>query len=315
MPAVFSLPQPKLVIFTSDEMFERGLEVCGHGGRYRSGNKQQLRRFMASYGSDPIVLAQIWEDLQTTHVDEARMKLTPEHLDHFLMSHYFVKQYPVEEVLAGVFNYCEKTCRKWCWEFLTKMQQLKKEKIVWPEEWTNPDDPNTPTLLYSVDGVHCRIPEPKHPTLSKNPKYYSHKDKNPGLSYELALSLWESKIVWVKGPAKASQHDITTFRDKKNTPSQGLKQKTPKGKRGIADKAYRGEKKILSVPNSHDPPDLRKFKSRSRARQEALNARIKVFNVLNNRFRHGIEKHQIVFEAVCVIVQYQFDNGSPLFDV
>ena len=28
-----------------------------------------------------------------------------------------------------------------------------------------------------------------------------------------------------------------------------------------------------------------------------------------------MDKHKICFEAVCVIVQFQLENGSPLFDV
>ena len=55
--------------------------------------------------------------------------------------------------------------------------------------------------------------------------------------------------------------------------------------------------------------------SRARARHETFNGRIKNFGCLDDRFRHGMEKHKICFEAVCVIVQYQLENGSPLFDI
>jgi hypothetical protein len=57
-----------------------------------------------------------------------------------------------------------------------------------------------------------------------------------------------------------------------------------------------------------------KFKSRARARHESFNGRLKFFDILQNTFRHGEARHKIAFEAVCVIVQYQMDNGSPLFD-
>jgi len=83
----------------------------------------------------------------------------------------------------------------------------------------------------------------------------------------------------------------------------------------IGDNGYRGERGVVSTPNAHDPEELRKFKSRARARHESFNGRIKNFRCLDVRFRHGIAKHKMVFEAVCVIVQYQLENGSPLFDV
>jgi len=162
-----------------------------------------------------------------------------------------------------------------------------------------------------VDGVHCQINEPQHPTLSKNPKYYSHKFHQAGLNYELGLSIFENKLVWLKGPSGSGKPDITFFRKK------GLKKKITKGKgmKVIGDNGYRGERGVVSTPNAHDPEELRKFKSRARARHESFNGRIKNFRCLDVRFRHGIAKHKMVFEAVCVIVQYQLENGSPLFDV
>jgi hypothetical protein len=105
-----------------------------------------------------------------------------------------------------------------------------------------------------VDGVHCRAYEPHHPTLAKNTKMFSHKFNQAGFSYELAISVYHNALVWMNGPYMASKHDVTTFRE------DGLKARTPAGKRGIADNGYLGEKNILSVPNSSDPKELRKFK-------------------------------------------------------
>ena len=145
--------------------------------------------------------------------------------------------------------------------------------------------------------------------MSKDPKYYSHKFNEAGLNYELGISIFENMLVWLNGPFEAGSPDITVFRTK------GLKDKMPKGKKAIGDKGYRGEKRMISTPNAHDPEELRKFKSRARARHESFNARIKNFRCLDTKFRHGLAKHKVAFEAVCVIIQYQLENGSPLFEV
>lgn len=288
---------------------ERGLLFAGFDRRrQRVRRETNLDRFRSAYGSNPVVLARIWEDLQKTTVPEAKIsREATKHFDRFLMAFYFLNVYPTEKREAGIFKVDEKTGRKWRWYFVEKIRALKKQKIVWPEEW---EDDDAPIFIYSVDGTHCNVNEPKHPTMSKNPKYYSHKNKKPALTYELALSLWEARLVWINGPEKASVHDITVFCSR-----DGLKEKTPQGKRGIGDLGYRGEKGIISTPNSHDPEDLRKFKSRARSRQETFNARIKFHACLDVRFRHSLEKHEIVFEACCVIVQYQMENGSPVFDI
>lgn len=45
-------------------------------------------------------------------------------------------------------------------------------QIVWPDRWTpghlDFGNEDIPVFLLTVDGVHCRIHEPKHPTKSKD---------------------------------------------------------------------------------------------------------------------------------------------------
>jgi hypothetical protein len=184
------------------------------------------------------------------------------------------------------------------------------QQIVWPERWSNDADDEHEVYLVTVDGAHFLMNELTHPTLSKNPGMYSHKFHASAVDYEIAISVYTQQVVWISGPHRAGENDISVFRK-----DGGLKEKIPPGKRVIADNGYRGEPAIISTPNSHEPKALRKFKGRARARQETFNARMKCFNCLVKKFRHGLEKQKIVFEAVCVICQYQLENGSPLFDV
>ena len=115
--------------------------------------------------------------------------------------------------------------------------------------------------------------------------------------------------MWINGPFPAGINDITVFRE------HGLKEKIPNGKKLIADNGYRGEKDRIATPSRYDSDELKIFKRRARARQESFNQRIKTFCCLSNRFKHPICKHKEVFEAVCVIVQYQIEGENPLFDV
>lgn len=296
-----------IVKFTSEEVFEAGLQYAATStcASHRSYN-EKLRQFRAWFGSKPHVLAKIFEDLQTTTIDEARMKLREKDLIPFLMTHYFLYCYSKEEITAKIFDYCKPTLRKWCWKFIMNMAALKDEKILWPNEWN--DSQHSAINLYTVDGVHCRIPEPKHDKYNKNRKYYSHKFKTAGVNYELVIDIWQSRLAWIRGPIRAGKGDAEVFEEQ-------LKTKVPPGKRGIADKGYQKHKDVLAMPNSQDPKELRKFKGRARARHESFNGRIKNFACLKQEFRHGLKKHELVFVAVCVIVQYQMDLGQPLFDV
>lgn len=160
----------------------------------------------------------------------------------------------------------------------------------------------------SVDGTHFRIKEPrKEPSKS----YYSYKFNKPGAAYEIGLDLHESRCVWLNGPFHASVNDLGMFRAE-----GGLKEILPPNAKVIADKGYIGED-AMSTPNEFDSEEVKNFKRRARARHEDFNSRLKEYAVLSERFRYTkdpYEQHKILFQTICVIVQYTLENGRPLFE-
>ncbi|KAG7357181.1 hypothetical protein IV203_001869 [Nitzschia inconspicua] len=102
-------------------------------------------------------------------------------------------------------------------------------------------------------------------------------------------------------------------------PENSLKAKIPEGKKAIADKGYLGEQHTtIAPPSQYDSRELAEFKNRASERHENFNARKKSFNVLSNTFRitkNKKEKHKIVFEVVCILCQYDMENGHRLWDV
>ena len=95
----------------------------------------------------------------------------------------------------------------------------------------------------------------------------------------------------------------------------GLKSHIPDGKRAVGDGNYTKNFPKLSTRNVRDTAEVYKLKSRALARHETFNGRIKSFKILNHRFRHGLKKHKDCFTAVCVLVQYDMENGHPLFEL
>ena len=140
---------------------------------------------------------------------------------------------------------------------------------------------------------------------------YSHKFNGPGLAYELAMSIFEPKLVWLKGPMKPGEvgNDLAVYKSE-------IKQKIPAAKKIVVDSVYKDKKDPrLARKNAHDPEDLRRFKARASARQEAFHSRIKRFACLQNPFRHSMDRHGTCFVAICVICQYEMDLVTPAFDV
>ena len=89
----------------------------------------------------------------------------------------------------------------------------------------------------------------------------------------------------------------------------------PFGTKAIANCAYTSESVCAIRNDEFDDPCVQKFKRRARAQHENINARIKVYNALTIPFRHGVEKHGAVFDVACILVQYNMENGHPLFEV
>ena len=71
----------------------------------------------------------------------------------------------------------------------------------------------------------------------------------------------------------------------------------------------------MSTFNCMDGYGVKKFKSRALKRHENFNNMTKRWGILQGRFRHGVKEFKYAFESICVICQYQLENGSPLFDV
>ena len=156
-----------------------------------------------------------------------------------------------------------------------------------PHEWNS-------NFIISLDGVHCRFHEEKHATLGENPENYSHKYHGAGISYELALHLFQPRLVWVQ------QNTKTSTNDRRNFVQNGLRDRIPPGKKAITDQAYHGKGGDIKVsaPNSDDAEELRTFKARARMRQAAFHGQLKRMSCLTAQFRHGKKRHVTCFEAL-----------------
>ena len=84
----------------------------------------------------------------------------------------------------------------------------------------------------------------------------------------------------------------------------------------IADDGYRGEPDFISTQNYFDPREIAEFKERVLAHHESFNQRLKTFNCLTTKFRHGIENHEVaLLKAICAIIMYEIESGgTSLFD-
>lgn len=297
------------LLLTSNQMFRRGCKLVGiplTGGRMKKAGRIEL--FKSFFGKHPNQLATVWNDLMTTTIVAARVDRQDVDLKGFFAALTFLKIYDKEHVRRVHFKMEEKSLRELTWFWVTKIAALKALKIVWPE-----DDEWKTTFIISVDGTHFQINEPRNPTYKKHPQNYSHKFNTAGINHEIGIHLFEQRCVHAKVWDYASKQDKTIFKIE-------LQQKIPAGKRVICDNGYEGVPSMESAYNQFDTEAVKAFKKRAKARHESFNGRLKNFACMDTRFRHGIAKHQLCFDAVVVLTQYSIEDvnpesGEPLFDI
>jgi hypothetical protein len=196
------------------------------------------------------------------------------------------------------------------WTWIKKIAALRERKIVWDDSL---DSPDTEVFAISVDGTDMRVWEKKHSLMNVNKKQCSQKFKHGAVKYEIALSVFKPQCIHLIGPFRGGEHDLNIWRKELKAKLEANKKKC------IVDRGYKSkfaaERNLCAYPDKMDSKELNNFKSRARLRHETFRGRLKFFNSLTHTFKHGFDKHRFVMEAVVVTVQYQMDNGSPIFAV
>ena len=308
------------MLLSVQEVLQKGLEMVGFSKCEQHGMPLERRNcwFRKFYGSSALDLANMWYDLTVTDIPLAQLtekEKTVKGFEHFMRAHYFLWTYPRNaEQFARVFRTHERNVQgKPLWEWIANIAALQEKKIKWPNHFG--EDPDA--ILISVDGTDCKCHEPhNHPRYPVDSKMKSEKFNKSGWKYLVAMLVHEPKIVAIHGPEKATASELTTFRLHIKEKLRSLP-----GATASADLGFRTSEPdevdppMFSYPNSMDPSDVRNYKSRIRCRQESLFGRFKFFHILADTFKHSREKHGLAFRAVAVTVQYQMDNGSPVFQV
>ena len=119
-----------LVFVSQHMMLDLGLCMVGFGRERQCRMKESSKesKFRALFGTGSETCAFIFRDLQTTGIiPNASIKQV--NAANFLVSMYWLKNYPKEVELSGLFSKTEKTIRKWCWAYAESIQELKERKV------------------------------------------------------------------------------------------------------------------------------------------------------------------------------------------
>ena len=294
------------VILAPSEVLDLGLSYLRLETR-RWSEKKKNEDFKSLYGSSPSTVAMIWSEMiQSTKIlkEEERNSFK----SFMVAMHYLWARPKNSTILAVTMGISERDARGApLWDWIKRIARLQEKKI---------DSSLTMTEKFAIsaDGVDFKVWEKKHPRYNIDKKACSHKFNSCAAKYLIALSLQESKVVFIAGPY------IGGVSDTEMMVHSGLQDLLiEKKKLVMVDRGFHSDIKLHrethAYPDEIDNPKLHNFKSRARLRQEAFNGKLKKFSIMEQTFKHKFEKHKFVFEAVVVIVQFQMENGQPLFSV
>jgi hypothetical protein len=301
------------MLLSVTDVLERGLRYMFSGNAldWKSREKRELI-FHKHYGSSPLVIASMWYDLVNTDIVNPHIQMSKKDKERgfkmFITAHFFLWSYPKNyEMLASRFGICQDYARgAHLWIWIERVAYLERKVIFRPKEL---DDPESEIFGTSTDGVDFPGWETKHATLPVDRGMCSQKLNNCAWKYQIALAVHKPQCVGIFGPRRGGEDDKTMLE------KSGLLQEIKEGKLLIVDGGYTNEANAdkLSWPNPQDSKEVQNFKSRARLRHETFNGRLKNFRALRDTFRHGKDKHKLVLTAVAVTVQYQMNNGSPIY--
>lgn len=139
-------------------------------------------------------------------------------------------------------------------------------------------------------------------------RFMSHKFGSNGLKYEIGVCIQSGNIVWINGPFRGGEHDITIAR-------QAVLNALEHDEMCEADGGYKGEPYKIKTPKAASTAEESYMKTIARSRHETANKRFKIFEILKKRYRHALEKHSACFRAVAVVTQLSIEYGHPLYEV
>lgn len=111
-------------LFDENDFLKLGLFIAGR--RVVKSRKVSRGRFQSSFGTEPVVVADLWQLLMDCRLWTYRDKCKPSHLLWALM---FLKTYGKEMDMAARVRCDEKTWRKWVWVVLHGISLLKSDVV------------------------------------------------------------------------------------------------------------------------------------------------------------------------------------------
>ena len=128
------------------------------------------------------------------------------------------------------------------------------------------------------------------------------------MRYEVGICIQTGWIVWINGPYPCGEWpDLRIARE-------SIIYELDDNEFFLADGGYHDRNQYSVTPTGGNQFSDRQ-KAVARARHESINKSLKSFDILKQKFRHPLDKHNTVFNSVANVTQLRIMNGDFIFNV
>ena len=230
---------------------------------------------------------------------------------HLLWTLNYLKVYPTFDAISVQIGFNHITVKKWILytvvELLSNLEMVRLMATFFSTLTTTQIDFDNrklkciagQTAFVTLDGVDFST----HEHYPFDDSLYSHKLNGPGIRYDVALCINTGDIVFWGGGFKAGVYpDLVIAR-------KGICLLLEPYEKILADKGYEDARYFIYPATERGDNALLKNIS---GRHENINARLKCWGVLRQKFRGTLSYHYDYFSAIIQMEQFKLKHGNKM---
>jgi len=270
-----------------------------------------------------------WEDARNAsyHQDPSRQRqpgggqkpALKTHEDRLFFILYYLKTYPLQEVMAFHFDLSQGQVNDWIYRLSRILQAALDRYGCLPER--NPEQvqetaADTPEREFALDGTERERQRPRDPDAQS--AYYSGKKKKHTVKNNLLVGVKDRLVKYLGQTHEGKKHDKKICDEEQPTYPEGSRLLQDTGFQGYAPEGvmtYQPKKKPRGKELSEDDKESNALISRVRIMVEHVIAGVKRLRIVKEVFRNTKEKFaDLVMELACGLHNFRTLARSKIAD-
>ncbi len=271
-----------------------------------------------------------WEEARNTSYqqDDSRQRqpgggskpILKTHEDRLFFILYYLKTYPLQEVIAFHFDMSQGQANDWIFRLTRLLRTALDQLDCLPErhpEKLQETAADTPEREFVIDGTERERQRPQDPDAQSD--YYSGKKKKHTVKNNLIAGVKDRLIKYLGQTHEGKKHDKKICDEEQPTYPEGSRLLQDTGFQGYEPEGvmgYQPKKKPKGKELSEDDKEINALISRVRIMVEHVIAGVKRLRIVKEVFRNTKEKFDdLVMEIACGLHNFRTVSRSKIAEI